>query len=536
MAEIDITPVSDKIKRLSARSSAQIGAGYEREDEAPLLLGCEKAKCSYNGSVRCEMALLFQRRGRMLMKALHQSVSRASHAPGTSMLILAIALAQCLVLFWPVESAAQNGGHLGVFIQNLPRATENTGPPREGVLILGLMRNSPAEQGGLKRGDIILKFDGQPVHQVEDLQRLLGATSPDEIAEIEVLRRDQTLTLPMKIAPIPASLPGPPPESVPPVLQRDGMFWLVLAAAGLVAIVIYFAAAGPWQHWRPIRSAVMVQISRMRLSHYQVFFAAAGLLLVVLLWSSLIVVEPGHRGVVFHLFRGVQQETLGEGVHVRLTGLHVVTIYDTRSRAYQVRNLTTPVQRPSTPASDQLLWTPTADGLKVGFDLSVRYRLDPSRLAELHRSVGPEFEAKLVHPSVWNITRLVASEYSLLDIYGKRRHDMQQQALSLLQGLFARDGLIGEDLLLRDIVYTKEFERTLVEKMVAEQQVEEAIYEVQQAELRAQVQVIEAQGEAQALELVNRSLQDQPLLLKYFWIKSLPERLRVVVMPNRTGK
>jgi len=442
-----------------------------------------------------------------------------------------------LVLLWVAPIRAQNGGHLGVFIQNLPRATENTGTPQEGVLILGLMRNSPAEQGGLKRGDIILKFDGQSVHQVEDLQRLLSAASPDEIAEIEVQRRDQTLIMPVKIAPIPASLSGaPPPESVSPVLQRDRMFWLVLAAAGLVAIVIYCAAAEPWQHWRPLRSAVMGQISRMRPSHYQVCFAAAGLLLMILLWSSLIVVEPGHRGVVFHLFRGVQQETLGEGVHLRLPGLHVVTIYDTRSRAYQVRDLTTPAQRSSTPVSDQLLWTPTADGLKVGFDLSVRYRLDPSRLPELHRSVGPDFEAKLVHPSVWNVTRLVASEYSLLDIYGKRRHDMQQQALSLLQGLFARDGLIGEDLLLRDIVYTKEFERTLVEKMVAEQQVQEAIYEVQQAELRAQVQIIEAQGEAQALELVNRSLQDQPLLLKYFWIKSLPERLRVVVMPSRTGK
>jgi hypothetical protein len=48
---------------------------------------------------------------------------------------------------------------------------------------------------------------------------------------------------------------------------------------------------------------------------------------------------------------------------------------------------------------------------------------------------------------------LVASEYSLLDIYGKRRHELQQQAFRQVQALFARDGLIGEDLLLRDVVY-----------------------------------------------------------------------------------
>jgi regulator of protease activity HflC (stomatin/prohibitin superfamily) len=274
----------------------------------------------------------------------------------------------------------------------------------------------------------------------------------------------------------------------------------------------------------------------MRVSNHHVFFGVAGFLLVVLFWSSLVMIEPGHRGVVFHLFTGVQSETLTEGVHFLPTGLYRVTVYETRSRVYDVRNLTPSAQPSASPSQDHLLWTPTADGLKVGLHLSVRYRLDPSRLPELHRSVGPEFEAKVVHPIVWNVTRLVASEYSLLDLYGKRRHELQQQALSRVQALFARDGLIGEDLLLRDVVYSKEFEKTLVAKMVAEQRVQESIYEVQQADLQAQVQVIEAQGEAQALELVNRAIHNQPLLLHYLWLKSLPERLRVIVVPNHWGK
>jgi prohibitin 2 len=471
------------------------------------------------------------------MNQSRQTANRAQQAPGRSSPVLVITIVQLLVLLWVGPLGAQNRGHLGVFIQNVPRATDGSGAPREGVVILGLMRNSPAEQGGLKRGDIILKINGLSVHQVEDLQRLLREASPNETAEIEILRGDQTLIMPVKIAPIPASLPGGPPlGSFPPVLQRDGLFWVVFVAVGLAVLILYFASAQPWQHWPPIRMAVIMQVSRMRVSHYQICLAVVGLLIVVLLWSSLFIVEPGHRGVVFHLFRGVQSESLAEGLHFRLAGLHRVTIYDTRSRIYHVHDLTTPARRPPSQSTDPLLWTPTADGLKVGFDLSVRYRLDPSRLPELHRSIGPDVEAKLVHPIVWNVIRLAASEYSLLDLYGKRRHEMQQHAFSLVQGLFARDGLIGEDLLLRDVVYTKEFEKTLAEKMVAEQKVQEAAYEVQQAELHAQVQIVEAQGEAQALDLVNRAIRDQPLVLNYFWIKSLPEGVRVVVVPNRAGK
>jgi prohibitin 2 len=451
---------------------------------------------------------------------------------------LAVVAVQILLMLVPSTIWAQSRVHLGVFIQNAPRAPEGSErPSREGVVILGLIRNGPAEQGGLRRGDIILKFSGQPVRQVEDLQRLVSEAPPAETVEIEILRGDQTLVIPLTIAPTPPLPVGPPPNALPILLPRDELFWIVLAAAGFSLILVYLVSAPPWRRWRPIRAALVIaQVSRMRLSHYQVFFAAVGLLAAVLCWSSLTMIAPGHRGVVFHLFTGVQSETLTEGVHFLLTGLNRVSVYDTRSRLYHVRNLTTSPQRPSSQAQDHLLWTPTADGLKVGLDLSVRYRLDPSRLPELHRGVGPEFEVKIVHPIVWNVTRLVASEYSLLDIYGKRRHELQQQAFSRVQALLARDGVIGEDLLLRDVVYTKEFEKTLVAKMVAEQQVQESAYEVQQAELRAQAQVIEAQGEAQALDLVNRAIRDQPLLLQYLWIKSLPERVKVVVVPNHLGK
>jgi prohibitin 2 len=458
--------------------------------------------------------------------------------------ILVIAIVHCLLLFGPEASWAQSRGHLGVFIQNAPRALEVSGKPTgEGVLILGLMPNSPAEQSGLKRGDIIVKFSGAPIRRVEDLQRLLGEAPLGETAEIEVLRRDETLVIPVMVEPAPASLPpGPPPNVLPILLQRDELFWVVLAAVGFSLILVYLASAQPWRRWRPIRTiSLMAQASRMRVSNHHVFFAVGGLLLALLCSANLTVIEPGYRGVVFHLFDGVQDETLTEGAHFLLIGLNRVAVYDTRSRLYHVRDLDmssspSPPPRSSTQPQDRLLWTPTADGLKVGLDLTVRYRLDPGRLPELHRSIGPEFEAKLVHPIVWNITRLVASEYSLLDIYGKRRHDMQQEAFRRVQALFARDGLISEDLLLRDVVYTPEFEKTLVDKMVAEQKVQESAYEVEQAALRGQVDVIEAQGEAQALDVVNRAIQEQPLLLHYLWIKSLPDRLKVVVVPHQSEK
>lgn len=452
-----------------------------------------------------------------------------------------VAIAYWLLVLPCTSTWAQDApvrGHLGVFLQNAPRPADGGGAaPREGVIILGVMRGSPADQGGLRRGDVILTYNGQPLQRVEDLQRHVSETPIGDTVELEVSRGDQVLRLPVKIDAAPESPPIGVPALLPLLGEREELLWLVLGGAALSLLLVYLASSRPWQRWR-LRgaTAMLQQASLMRISRYKFVFFCVCIAIMLLLWSSFTLIEAGQRGVVFHSIHGVRAETLGEGVHFLLPIVNRVSIYDMRSRVYNVRDRTPPERRSPPQPQDQLLWTPTADGLKVGFDLSVRYRLDPSRLSDLHRSVGPDFENKIVHPIVWNVTRLVASEYGLLDVYGKRRHEMQQQALSRVQAMFARDGLIAEDLLLRDVVYTKEFEKTLVAKMVAEQRVQESAFEVQQAERRAEVQVIEAQGEARALELIDRSIRQQPLLLQYLWIKSLPERVKIIVVPNQLGK
>ena len=64
-----------------------------------------------------------------------------------------------------------------------------------GVLVISLEPQSPAERGGLREGDVIIAFDGSPVSSVDDLHRLLTAARIDSQCSITLLRRSEKIAL-----------------------------------------------------------------------------------------------------------------------------------------------------------------------------------------------------------------------------------------------------------------------------------------------------------------------------------------------------
>jgi len=63
------------------------------------------------------------------------------------------------------------------------------------VLALQIEPKSPAADAGLREGDIIVEFDGQPVHRVDHLHRLLTEERVDKACELVILRGVEKMTL-----------------------------------------------------------------------------------------------------------------------------------------------------------------------------------------------------------------------------------------------------------------------------------------------------------------------------------------------------
>ena len=99
------------------------------------------------------------------------------------------------------EKGSVTRGWLGVMIQKItPELAKSFGLNQsEGALVGDVIPGGPAFKGGIKRGDVIVRFNGKDVKDMEDLPKIVAATTPNSVVNVEIVREGSPKTLSIKI-------------------------------------------------------------------------------------------------------------------------------------------------------------------------------------------------------------------------------------------------------------------------------------------------------------------------------------------------
>lgn len=99
-------------------------------------------------------------------------------------------------------------GWLGVIIQPVTQEIARRFELKEatGTLIGDVLKDSPAERAGVKRGDVIISFDGQPIDSPNTLKNVVAATTVDKKVKVVVIRNGKEETLKVKVGELPSDL------------------------------------------------------------------------------------------------------------------------------------------------------------------------------------------------------------------------------------------------------------------------------------------------------------------------------------------
>ncbi len=298
------------------------------------------------------------------------------------------------------------------------------------------------------------------------------------------------------------------------LLMLSGVALIVVAAA-IVAYDFFLklqvrrAAAGgvPIAEPEPVRWRITI-----------VFLALAWA--PMLIAASIAVVPSGAAGVRVSETKGTLSGTLYPGVHFVTPVLEHVETFDTRDKLF-----TTGVAEDAKMAGSRgkgALTVQAKEGLSLGLAITVRYRLDPKRLDYIQSHLPQPVETELVPPVVASAWREIAPNYTVREMFSAKREEVRQRAAGIITAKLAKDGVIVEEVMLRDIQLPPEYAKGLEDLLLKEQQNDqlsvqtemqqkqvriseleaeaEKARSVKQAEGAAQVKVLEAKGEADAMQ------------------------------------
>lgn len=184
------------------------------------------------------------------------------------------------------------------------------------------------------------------------------------------------------------------------------------------------------------------------------------------------------------------------GTVLVLPGWQQLRRYPTRDQVYRPAESA----RAAGPAPFQ-----SNEGLSIGVDLTVRWAIDRSRIAQMSREYPDDLNADLVRPAVQGVIYPLLARYSVREIFSSKRAQIQDEMTRELRPKLAAIGLIlrGVDMGQVDLPedYRAQMEKLLAEELETEKmrytlQLKEA--QVQETQLVAEADKVRRQKAAEA--------------------------------------
>ena len=217
-----------------------------------------------------------------------------------------------------------------------------------------------------------------------------------------------------------------------------------------------------------------------------------GLLLIILLFSSITRVDSGAVGVLT-LFGRVTGEALGEGIHL-INPLK--TNHELSVRTQEMKETAS---------------VPSSEGLLISLDTSLIYHLDPKRAAEVYQKIGPRYVDVLIEPNLRAAIREATASHSANALYSGEREMVAKQIVAQLTNLLGQRGIIVESILLRDIQLPATLKASIESKQQAEQEALAMSFRLQKEKQEAERKRIEAAGIRDFQQIVAQGISSQLL-------------------------
>jgi regulator of protease activity HflC (stomatin/prohibitin superfamily) len=208
------------------------------------------------------------------------------------------------------------------------------------------------------------------------------------------------------------------------------------------------------------------------------------------------VVDTGHRGIETR-FGKVVSESLPEGLYFFNPFTNHIVEMDTR------------IQR-----TDSETDTYTRDVQQSVIKYTLNYRLQQNAAHLMFRDIGVEWEQRLIPQVVLGTLKEVVGKWDAVDLISNR-DKAATRAFEQIRSNLAERNVEVLRFEITDIAYTKEFENSVEQKVIAQQKAIEEQNRTKQIEEQARQKVLSAEAEAKSMQIRAEALEQNAKLVEW---------------------
>lgn len=288
-----------------------------------------------------------------------------------------------------------------------------------------------------------------------------------------------------------------------------------------------------------IMGALIAQRERMGSGGFQTWLRAKkgqaagiliGVIVVALIIQALVTVQAGTVGVVKRL--GAVRQELKPGLHVIVPFIDRVVIFPTLKKTYEASD--TP-QSSMADYPDIIVSALTSDGQQIKVGVTARFMIEPGKAAWILQNLGSEREyvEKVVKTEIRGSGRRVPTKFAAYDLYTKKSYEAQQTLFDEIAPKFQANGLILDEIVIRNITFTTEYAKTLEEKQIALENITTEKNKLEQEKIRKEQKIVAAEGDAKSIEIRQAALTKNPTIIQWEFVQKLAPNIQWGIMPDK---
>lgn len=223
--------------------------------------------------------------------------------------------------------------------------------------------------------------------------------------------------------------------------------------------------------------------------------------------------RAGENAVVFNYLTGSFTSAYQEGYHVRWPVITKPIIYETRTRF---------VEETATTANKDLQ--------SVDFQIRVLYKPDATKLAEITQRLGTNYAEKMLSPIVKEVSKGVIAQYNAQQLLSNR-DQVSRDIKAALKERLGNFNILLDEVSITQVSFSKEFEKAVEEKQIAQQNSERMRYLVERSKEIKKTAIITAERDCKTIELIGNAMKNNT---SYLTLKKLETSIEIANILSQT--